>query len=152
MKNVKILAYALFMVFACIHLTACGDDDKDEPNNNNFVGLWEESWYEDYINFQGDGSGFWSEDPNPTTEDFNKGWAVHIKWSYVNEWFTIIDVEDNECMFKGRIVTKAENKIIFREYACDEGGNLDIEKPTSGKYTSKDSYGYYEVVTFIRHK
>lgn len=152
MKKNKFLAFALFAVLACLSFASCSDDDKEDSPSEDFIGMWQESWYDDYVNLGSDGTGFWSEGPNPTAEDYNEGWAVRIKWSYVDEWFTIIDVEENECMFKGRVVTKAADKIIFREYACDEGGNLDVEKPTSGKYTSEDSYGYYEVVTFNRYK
>ena len=141
----------LMTLLISVAVSACSKDD-DEPVNGDFIGMWQESWYDDYINLNSDGTGFWSEIPNVTTADYNDGTATAIKWTYADEWFTITDTMNNECMFKGRIVTQTADKIIFREYACDEGGNIDVQKPTNGKYISEDSYGYYEVITFIRHK
>lgn len=111
MKNVKFLALALLTVFVCITLASCSDDDKDNSLSEDFTGMWQESWYDDYINLSSDGTGFWSESPNPSAADYNDGWAARIKWSYIDEWFTIIDVEENECMFKGRVVTKTADNI-----------------------------------------
>ena len=39
MKKLKFLLCALFAVLCCTALTACGDDDDDEPANS-IVGTW----------------------------------------------------------------------------------------------------------------
>lgn len=40
MKKLKFLLCALFAVLCCTALTACGDDDDDEPAGNSLVGTW----------------------------------------------------------------------------------------------------------------
>lgn len=148
MKKLISILVTLFTVFPCIYFASCSND---EPGGD-FVGLWQESWYDDYVSIKSNGTGFWSETPNPTEANYNSGMAAKIEWSYKNGWFTIIDTEEDECMFKARAILKERDMIVFNEYACDERGNLSTSQPINGRYASKDSYGYYEEVRFVRYK
>lgn len=119
MKKLKFIAFTLISILFCTSITACGDDDKDEPKNADktenysIVGTWVGTVYdyhadEEYgiiANFDSDGScciisdgdynyGTYTYADSRLTVSYNDGykWRTTVTWNSNNK----ITLDDNE--------------------------------------------------------
>lgn len=119
MKKLKFIAFTLITILFCTGITACGDDDKDEPKNAektesySIVGTWVGTAYdyhadEEYgiiANFDSDGSCYIISDgdydygtyiyaDSRLTVSYNDGykWRTTVTWNSNNK----ITLDDGE--------------------------------------------------------